>query len=119
MEREQLEEMGPVDYIVLEWPNQQPTGEAIPLILDLVDKGIIRILDIAVLAKDSDGSVSTLELGSLDGGSDFAEFEGDGAETVAKRCGFDPAKSERRSYLRLYQDYLKQHPDAPPEMTFR
>jgi adenylate cyclase, class 2 len=50
---------------------------------------------------------------------DFAEFEGDGAETVAKRCGFDAQKSERRSYLRLYQDYLKEHPDAPPEMVFR
>src|SRR6185312_7543156 len=36
---------------------------------------------------------------------DFAEFEGDGAETVAKRCGFDPDKAERRSYLRLYEDY--------------
>ena len=50
---------------------------------------------------------------------DFAEFEGDGAETVARRCGFDPAKAEPRSYLRLYEDYLKAHPDAPPEMTFR
>ena len=50
---------------------------------------------------------------------DFAEFEGDGAETVAKRCGFDPQKAERRSYLRLYEDYLKKNPDAPPEMVFR
>ena len=78
MEREQFDEMGPVDYVVLEWPNQQPTGEAIPLILDLVDKGIIRILDIAVLAKDSDGTVASLEIGSLggNGASDFSEFEG-------------------------------------------
>jgi adenylate cyclase, class 2 len=50
---------------------------------------------------------------------DYAEFEGDGAETVARRCGLDPEKGERRSYLRLYEDYLKQHPDAPPEMVFR
>lgn len=50
---------------------------------------------------------------------DFAEFEGDGAETVAKRCGFDPDKSERRSYLRLYEDHLKEHPEDPPEMVFR
>lgn len=49
---------------------------------------------------------------------DFAEFEGDGAETVAKRCGFDPDKAERRSYLRLYEDHLKKHPDSPPEMVF-
>ncbi|HEX4953805.1 MAG TPA: class IV adenylate cyclase [Thermoanaerobaculia bacterium] len=50
---------------------------------------------------------------------DFAEFEGDGAETVARRCGFDLEKSERRTYLRLYEDYLKSHPDAPPDMLFR
>jgi adenylate cyclase, class 2 len=50
---------------------------------------------------------------------DFAEFEGDGAETVARRCGLDPEKGEKRSYLRLYEDYLKEHPDAPPEMVFR
>jgi adenylate cyclase class 2 len=50
---------------------------------------------------------------------DFAEFEGDGAETVARRCGFDPQKGEARSYLRLYEDYLREHPDAPPEMTFK
>ena len=75
MEREQLEEMGPIDYVVLEWPNQQPAGEAAPLILDAVDRGIIRILDIALLAKDTDGTVATLELGELDG-SDFAEFDG-------------------------------------------
>ena len=50
---------------------------------------------------------------------DFAEFEGDGAETVAKRCGFDPEQAEARSYLGLYEDYLKEHPEAPPEMTFR
>ena len=50
---------------------------------------------------------------------DFAEFEGDGAETVAKRCGFDLQKAERRSYLRLYEDHLKEHPDSPPEMVFR
>jgi hypothetical protein len=76
VDREQLEEMGPIDYIILEWPKQQPTGEAIPLILDLVDRGIIRILDVAVLAKDTDGSVSSLELGALGGDDAFAEFEG-------------------------------------------
>lgn len=72
MDREQLEEMGPVDYVVLEWPKEQPRGEAVPLILDAVDKGIIRILDVALLAKDTDGSVATLELGA----GDFSEFEG-------------------------------------------
>lgn len=49
---------------------------------------------------------------------EFAEFEGEAAEALAKRFGFDPAKAERRTYLRLYSDYLKEHPDAPPDMTF-
>lgn len=49
---------------------------------------------------------------------DFAEFEGDGAETVARRCGFDPVKAERRDYLRLYAEYRKRHKDTPPEMVF-
>lgn len=78
MDREQLEEMGPVDYVVLEWPKRQPVGEAAPLILDAVERGIIRILDVALLAKDSDGTVATMELGELNGGDagGFADFEG-------------------------------------------
>jgi Family of unknown function (DUF6325) len=78
MSRAELEEMGPVDYVVLEWPKQQPVGDAVPLILDAVDRGIIRILDVALLAKDSDGSVATLDLGALNGGGagGFADFEG-------------------------------------------
>lgn len=49
---------------------------------------------------------------------DFAEFEGDAAERVARRFGFDPGRAERRSYLRLYADYRKEHPEAPPDMVF-
>lgn len=49
---------------------------------------------------------------------DFAEFEGDAAERVARRFGFDPGHAERRSYLRLYADYRKEHPEAPPDMVF-
>lgn len=49
---------------------------------------------------------------------DFAEFEGDGCDTVARRCGFDAAAAERRSYLRLYEDYRREHPDAPEDMLF-
>jgi Family of unknown function (DUF6325) len=74
----QLDEMGPVDYVVLEWPGGQPTaGEVQPLLLDLVDRGIVRILDIAFVAKDRDGSVSGVELGDLkEAAAAFAEFEG-------------------------------------------
>jgi adenylate cyclase class 2 len=49
---------------------------------------------------------------------DFAEFEGEGAETVARRCGFDLERAERRNYLRLYDDHRREHPEAPPDMVF-
>jgi hypothetical protein len=74
---EQLEEMGPIDYIVLEWPGRQPTGEVVPLILDLVDRGLIRILDVAIMVKDEDGEVAALDLANLEGeAAGFSEFDG-------------------------------------------
>jgi hypothetical protein len=72
---EQFEEMGPIDYIVLEWPKEQPTGEVAPMILDLHDRGIIRILDIAFMMKDEDGSIASLEIADVGDGA-FAVFEG-------------------------------------------
>jgi len=62
---EALEEMGPVDYLVIEWPDEQPKGAAAPLLLDLVDRGVIRVIDIAFLAKREDGSIETLEISNL------------------------------------------------------
>ena len=78
MSQEQLEEMGPIDYVVLEWQGELPTtGEVQSLLLELVDRGIIRILDIAFLTKDEDGSVSALDVGDLkEVAAAFAEFEG-------------------------------------------
>lgn len=73
MDHGQLEDIGPIDYIVIEWPTGGPTGEAVPMILDLVDRGIIRVLDIALLAKGEDGSAASLEIGEID---ELAEFEG-------------------------------------------
>jgi hypothetical protein len=76
--REELEELGPIDYVVLEWQGELPSGgEVQPLLVDLVDRGIIRILDIAFVAKDKDGSVSGIEIGDLkQAAAAFAEFEG-------------------------------------------
>lgn len=48
----------------------------------------------------------------------FVEFEGEGAERVASRCGFDDERTERRSYLRLYEDFLAENPEAPRDMLF-
>ena len=77
MSLDQLEEMGPIDYIVLEWPGKQPSGEVAPLIVDLVDRGIIRVLDIAFMVKGEDGSVAAIDIGAINGGgSGWDEFDG-------------------------------------------
>ena len=65
MNANELDEMGPIDYLVIEWPDRQPSGEAAPLLVDLVDRGLIRVIDIAFLAKGEDGSVTTLDIASL------------------------------------------------------
>ena len=75
MSEEQLEEMGPIDYVVLEWPGErQPRGEVAPLILDLVDRGIIRILDVAFMIKGEDGTIATIEAAEV--GGEFAVMDG-------------------------------------------
>jgi hypothetical protein len=62
---EELEEMGPIDYLIIEWPDRQPSGEAAPLLADLVDRGLIRIIDLAFVAKGEDGSVRMLDISRL------------------------------------------------------
>lgn len=75
---EELRELGPIDYIVLGWPGGVPSGDGkvVGLILDLVERGIIRILDIKFAAKDEDGNVVALDLEHLGPDSPFTEFEG-------------------------------------------
>ena len=70
-------ELGPIDYLVVEWPaGKQPSGEGLPLLVDLVDRGIIRVLDIAFVRKEDDGSVVGLDLSEFDGDPVLTVFEG-------------------------------------------
>jgi len=69
-----LIEMGPIDYVLVEWPGRQPTGEALPHLVDLVDRGLIRIIDLAFITKGEDGSVAMVEIADL--GDEVAVFEG-------------------------------------------
>jgi hypothetical protein len=73
-----VDEMGPIDYIVVEFPGSKMTGEGFPLLIDLVDRGIIRILDLAFVTKNEDGSVVGLAISDFDGDGelDLAAFEG-------------------------------------------
>jgi hypothetical protein len=60
-------ELGPIDYLVVEWPaDRQPTGEAFPLLVDLVDRGLIRVLDLAFVHKEEDGSIVGINIGDLE-----------------------------------------------------
>jgi predicted adenylyl cyclase CyaB len=49
---------------------------------------------------------------------DFVEFEGDDAVQAATRMAFDPGTAERRSYLRLYEDWRRDRPELPADMMF-
>jgi hypothetical protein len=60
-----LNEMGPIDYLLVEWPGRQPNGEVAPHLVDLVERGLVRILDLAFIAKAEDGSVAGLEISEL------------------------------------------------------
>ncbi|MFF9087683.1 DUF6325 family protein [Streptomyces sp. NPDC014991] len=71
-----VEEMGPVDYLVIEFPGNRMTGEAFPLLVDLAERGIVRIIDLAFVRKETDGSVVALELRDIDGEVDLSVFEG-------------------------------------------
>jgi hypothetical protein len=70
-------EMGPIDYVLVEWPGKQPEGEIAPHLVDLVDRGLIRILDLAFLAKSEDGTIAALEIADIGGEvAELAIFEG-------------------------------------------
>lgn len=72
-----IEEMGPIDYLLVEWSGRQPNGEVAPYLIDLVDRGLIRILDLAFITKDEDGNVAFLDIETV--GEDVVEmaiFEG-------------------------------------------
>jgi uncharacterized protein DUF6325 len=70
-------EMGPIDYLLVEWPGKQPSGEAMPYLVDLVDRGLIRLLDLVFIAKAEDGSVTRMEIADLgDEVGEFAVFVG-------------------------------------------
>jgi len=73
-----LDGMGPVDYLVVEFPGSRMTGEGLPILLDLVDRGIIRVLDLVFVKKEVDGLVRGLALADFDhdGDLDLAMFEG-------------------------------------------
>ena len=86
MSEASLDELGPIDYVVVEFPGNQMTGEGLPLLVDLVDKGIIRIIDLVFFTKGDDGSVALVEIADFDGDGelDLAIFEGASSGVVGQ-----------------------------------
>jgi hypothetical protein len=73
------DELGPIDVVVIAFPAGAPmTGDAVPLLVDLADRGIIRVLDVMFVMKNDDGTISGFDARDLDdkGVGDFAVFEG-------------------------------------------
>ncbi len=70
--------MGPISYLIVEFPGSRMTGEGLPILMDLVDRGLVRVLDLVFAHRDTDGSVEMVELGDIDhdGTFDFTVFAG-------------------------------------------
>lgn len=77
------EEMGPIDYLLVEWPGRLPDGEVAPYLIDLVDRGLIRILDLAFIVRDEDSNVTFMDIESVAGDVvELAVFEGAGSRLL-------------------------------------
>jgi Family of unknown function (DUF6325) len=70
--------LGPISYLVVEFPGSKMTGEGFPILVELVDQGIIRILDLVFVAVGHDGTITRLELADIDGDGalDLTVFQG-------------------------------------------
>ena len=72
-------ELGPIDYIIVEWPpGKEPTGEGLGHLVNLTERGLIRVIDLAFVTKEEDGRVRGLAITDLDkdGTLDLVQFEG-------------------------------------------
>jgi len=85
MMTESIDELGPVDYLVVEFPGSRFNGEILPELLGLVRRGVVRILDLAVIRKNEDGSFDAFEFDDVLEGelAGLREIERDLAELLS------------------------------------
>jgi hypothetical protein len=65
--RSDIDEMGPIDYLVIEFPHGRMSGEGLPLLVDLAARGIVRIFDLLFIRKLPNGSIVRIDLTGLSG----------------------------------------------------
>jgi hypothetical protein len=68
--------MGPISYLIVEFPGNKMTGEGFQILIDLVDRGLVRILDLTFVTRDEEGSLRGLQLQEIDSTFDLTVFEG-------------------------------------------
>jgi len=75
---EQSDSLGPISFLIVEFPGNRMTGEGFAELIELVDRGVIRILDLRFVSRTDDGDILAIELSDLDvdGTFDLAVFEG-------------------------------------------
>jgi hypothetical protein len=85
MTEEALEELGPVDYVIVEFPakNANFTGEMARELLTLVERGTIRLIDMIILVKDGDGTIDAMELEDVEGLGELRSLGAELAELLA------------------------------------
>jgi Family of unknown function (DUF6325)/Short C-terminal domain len=118
-------ELGPIDIVVIAYPAGAPmTGEAVPLLMDLVERGIIRVLDAMFVMKNEDGTFSGFDARDLDekGVGDFTVFEGAssgllGEEDVATAA--DALEPGSAAVMIVYENswagpFIASTPSTPP-----
>jgi len=81
-----LDQLGPVDYVVVEFPAGKSnfTGEMAEELVSLVDSGTIRLIDVLILTKDADGSVDAMELSDIEDLGPLQQLEAELAELLAE-----------------------------------
>ena len=84
-------EIGPIDYLVVEFPGNKMTGEGFPILVDLVERGIIRILDLAFITRGADGAIDAVDIRDFDGAGigQLAVFHRDGEPGLLDQSDFD------------------------------
>ena len=81
-----IDQLGPVDYLVVEFPGSNFNGEIMPELVDLVQRGIIRVLDLVLIKKEEDGSYDALEFDEIEDSAlgDLREFERELADVLSE-----------------------------------
>ena len=81
-----IDHLGPVDYLVVEFPGSNFNGEIMPELVDLVERGVVRVLDLVVIKKDEDSSFEAFEFADIEDGvlGELRELEREFADLLSE-----------------------------------